>query len=335
MYTYTDLADIVKAYLQRNVNVEEAFPGTADATALDAKIDSLVLQGINNAKKKATQLHDFVENEVSCVATIPAGGSLRLNNLVDFRSGEVVDLKLLNNVDFESCPLRVMSKRAYNRKLFKAGRIDTTVVVKEASSISLLPALTTDTEVTVEGYRNMVPYKHRKVFKTDNGITLNLASGAPNGPWINGTYTTADNSLFNDCVGKDYYVNIPAATDGVHQAIRTLTSATYSGVFWSLIFYDESLNNTTITPTTSTIYKLNPSGDNTINFSNESDWLLEEGFEYMQWASIVEVNHLVQQFLPRTEGSLSPPTSSRDTAFEALLRWDADLAESHFSDNSI
>ena len=73
MNTYSDLENVVLAYLQRNVDVSELFPGVVDESALDAKVRQLVLRGVNNAQRQAEHLHDFVKNQVSAVATIKAG----------------------------------------------------------------------------------------------------------------------------------------------------------------------------------------------------------------------------------------------------------------------
>ena len=55
----------------------------------------------------------------------------------------------------------------------------------------------------------------------------------------------------------------------------------------------------------------------------DTDFFLKHGFEYMQWACIVEVNHLLQTFVFRQEGSLYPPEKLRDRAWENFLSWDA------------
>ena len=53
-----------------------------------------------------------------------------------------------------------------------------------------------------------------------------------------------------------------------------------------------------------------------------TDWFLKHGYAYMQWAAIVETNHLLQTFVPRQEGSLSPPEQMREREFAALREHD-------------
>jgi hypothetical protein len=55
----------------------------------------------------------------------------------------------------------------------------------------------------------------------------------------------------------------------------------------------------------------------------DTDFLLQNGFEYMMWATIVELNHLLLKYVPRQEGTLAPPNNARDAAFNALVLWDS------------
>jgi len=57
-----------------------------------------------------------------------------------------------------------------------------------------------------------------------------------------------------------------------------------------------------------------PDGDET-----SSDFFTEHGFDYLMYATIVELNHLTSTFVQRQEGSLSPPERARDAAFESLV----------------
>lgn len=53
----------------------------------------------------------------------------------------------------------------------------------------------------------------------------------------------------------------------------------------------------------------------------ESDIFLTEGFEFMQWQCIIELNKLFQTFIPQQEGNLSPPMRARDSALESLVEY--------------
>lgn len=55
--------------------------------------------------------------------------------------------------------------------------------------------------------------------------------------------------------------------------------------------------------------------------SDVSDFITY-GYEFMQWATIVELNHLLQTFVPRQEGGLNPPVKERDDALRRFIEWD-------------
>jgi hypothetical protein len=54
----------------------------------------------------------------------------------------------------------------------------------------------------------------------------------------------------------------------------------------------------------------------------DTDEFLTQGFEFMQWASIVEVNKLLQRFVARQEGNMAPPNNERDRALQELIEFD-------------
>lgn len=67
---------------------------------------------------------------------------------------------------------------------------------------------------------------------------------------------------------------------------------------------------------------------------NSTDWMMQVGFDVLQWAAICEVNHLIQVYVPRQEGSLPPPVDSRDSSLLTLMDWDSDLKDAQFNSNA-
>jgi hypothetical protein len=66
--------------------------------------------------------------------------------------------------------------------------------------------------------------------------------------------------------------------------------------------------------------------------STPTDFFIENGFEFMQWATIKELNYLFQTFVPRQEGNVIPdPKAERDEAWRDLLLWDAYIVDSHIT----
>ena len=56
-----------------------------------------------------------------------------------------------------------------------------------------------------------------------------------------------------------------------------------------------------------------------------TDWLIEYGFSFMMWQTILELNHIVHIFVPRQEGSLPPPEKQRNEAWSNLVVVDEDI----------
>lgn len=55
------------------------------------------------------------------------------------------------------------------------------------------------------------------------------------------------------------------------------------------------------------------------------DFFLDHGFEYLQWAIIIELNYLFKTFVPRQEGNLTSPDRMLEQAWRDLLLWDSYL----------
>lgn len=62
------------------------------------------------------------------------------------------------------------------------------------------------------------------------------------------------------------------------------------------------------------------------------DFLVEHGFEFLQWSIILELNYTFQTFVFRQEGNPGAPEKLKAAAWESLLRWDSYQA-SHFADD--
>lgn len=46
------------------------------------------------------------------------------------------------------------------------------------------------------------------------------------------------------------------------------------------------------------------------------------GAQYLQWATVVQLNYLFKKFVPRQEGNLSPPEKLAEVGLQALIDWD-------------
>lgn len=59
----------------------------------------------------------------------------------------------------------------------------------------------------------------------------------------------------------------------------------------------------------------------------DTDFFTEHCSDFLLWKAVIEVNHRLEIYAPRQEGTLTPPTNMRDEAWEAVLKWDSFLHE--------
>lgn len=60
-----------------------------------------------------------------------------------------------------------------------------------------------------------------------------------------------------------------------------------------------------------------------------TDFLVEHGHVYMQWAIVCELNYFFKTFVARQEGNLATPEKEREDAWRRLILWDSYLIDSH------
>jgi len=60
-----------------------------------------------------------------------------------------------------------------------------------------------------------------------------------------------------------------------------------------------------------------------------TDFFVEFGSTYMQWAIICELNYLFKTYVNRTEGNLTAPEQARETAWRNLLLWDTYMVDAN------
>lgn len=63
----------------------------------------------------------------------------------------------------------------------------------------------------------------------------------------------------------------------------------------------------------------------------DPDFIVAYGHEYLQWAIVVELNHIYKHFVPRQEGNVAPPDKLRDDALRNLILWDSYSVDSNIS----
>lgn len=330
MSTYAALREIVLIYLQQNISLSDPFPGQAiSADAKAAMLDTLILRAANSARKRAEKLNDWVLTQVSSIATVPAGESISLLGHTDVNDEEVTfDYKNLVEVTSEGWPINLAGEFARLRKkyLFARSRPRKVHGVQMGNKFRLKPDQDEDEELQFYGHRWMdVYYDVESYFLTGietpadcNGPLLRFDEDGAAVSWT----TTGDVDS-----GVGTYVrlyrfedrwSILVFVDGMETvrwvSVETL-AATPSPLLatWEL---GEDYTDGTGTPS------LTVGG-----YSTQTDFLLQQGFDYMQWATLVECNYWAKLFVPRQEGALAPPEKERDRCLDELLRWDTEMLD--------
>ena len=100
----------------------------------------------------------------------------------------------------------------------------------------------------------------------------------------------------------------------------------------SLFIYPRA--TVSVTPLSATLEATAWLGDySSSNYSDSTptDFLIQYGFEYLQWATIVELNFIFKTFVPRQEGNLASPDKYMENAWNRLIEWDTYMIDSHMT----
>lgn len=338
MSTFAELRDSVLGLMQVNLEVVDPLPGTALSESTKSQlIDNLLLRAANSARKRAEKLNpNWVFNEVSSEVTVTAGGTVSLKGHVDIDTEEEFDYKILTEVTHEGCPINLNTKNFHLRRLRLRKRACKIYGVTRNDNFSIAPALDESVDLIFYGVKWMQDYGGR----VRDGLHITNAyleiedyfvytKGKANddkpiystdgeaSPSINGIYPYAVFSWTNEDGGKwqfTWYIDSGTTVNWTSdEAVATPDLVTE----WTPSASPDQLE---------LIVTSFDAWVTSAGFA-DTDWMLEHGSDYLQWATIVELNHLLKTFVARQEGNLEPPIRLRDEALEALIRWDTDMRD--------
>jgi hypothetical protein len=115
-----------------------------------------------------------------------------------------------------------------------------------------------------------------------------------------------------------------------HQLARTapeVTSGPTAGICAEVLTFGNSLF---IEPSANADVTLTVDGYRWMpvyQFDSDSDFFCRYCSDFLLWKAVIEVNHRLEIFAQRQEGTLPPPTTMRDEAWESALKWDGFLHE--------
>jgi hypothetical protein len=324
------LKEAVKANLQITLNVTDEFQGELPGLGPEALLDAQILRAANNARQWAERQHDFAENDVA--------------------------VRLYYKADYPCYPFGIdnTDQTNFNEPWYLAPHVTIQPggtggllyhnygeLIQVADSIQLMEIVNPGQVDDDIGYGEITGVK-------PNQVTIQYEDGPDPGEWFNQLgYTTAFNSssgrrqLFHlKTINSAYIVEnndayrpiwVRSKKDVAHRSRKDLDLETeepylrYPG--------DDKFERDTTQPY---LYHqgekigIVPEQDLTLvlegnrwmpayRYDTDTDFLLRRGFDWMMWAVIVDVNHITQTFVPRSEGNLPPPVRMRDEAWFALI----------------
>ena len=323
MSTIRELKDAVIDYLQVEspAIVDETLDiGGSEAEKL-LKVEALVVRAANNAVKRIQMKHDFDAVNTTLRGTVPSSGrGLPFDNLYE----ELMMTAVLTGADSVTASMTF----DFDRVEFK----DTLIKDKE-------------NYVAVEGYgdSNLGPLWGTITSRTANSIVADFSQPIAS---LNNPYTV---NFRGHTQGSQEFVEVYRKLKTVHNAWIVdndgndipLRFETKRRTADRLLEHQERRVSDTGYWEFATLiavgqrFFLYPANDEDFDVridcsiwnpeytdDEDSDFFLEHGFEYMMWACVVEVNRLIQAFVPRSEGSLPPPIRERDEAAQALIEFD-------------
>jgi len=328
MKTIEDLTVAVKRYLTSNTQLVNWFQGSAQSEkSLDAQIDEAILAAANNARKYAERLHEFSFSERIGRATLTSGCPLSLNHVPVKKFS-----RDRNAVEIENAIRLDWDENEWPELVLEGEPPKTNI-----ESVSFHGAATTGFEVGKKYHVIEIGEN------SDNDYVLRLGIAPGELPDISG-YTiwadTAEFARFKTVKNVNLYDMRTRLSVPIRTHMRRTESIRNQRINM-LSFYDpyphEPWTEHTREPQaicTGEFITVEPPGDTAITVDGnvwlpeytkctDTDQILQNGFDFMMWQSIVEVNHMLLKFVPRQEGTIAPPTQARDVALESLIVWDS------------
>lgn len=322
--TYLDLENIVLAYLQQTLPINDPFVGNVSSEDRLVVIKNCILRGANNARKWIEKKNNWVRNEVVADISIPAGEWVELAGLTDTMTGKMFRMNTLTEIYHmtdgkQACePFPLAHYRTLSKMQTKFAYLNRVHATVWNNKISLVAPQNKAYDFRLYGYRWLDDYYAQNMYSV-NGADV---------PDYNGNYYvvgTENERIVATRDGVPYTGSEPALWyDSDRWFLMGVSPVNWRSAFTSVLTPDLVPAWTSPDGATGTITV-------TPGVAEINDWILTDGFDVLQWATICEVNHLIQTFVPRQEGSLPPPTASRDDALMTLLDWDADLKDAQFN----
>lgn len=313
---------------------------------------NLFLEAVNNAIKEAQMLHDFEDCRCTALLNIDAavGGNLIDATLESQSSTTAVVTGTLvpdvtgtyvQNGFFGGYPLFMLSGSPtyflyYNAN--KTSYLISSTLTSAAPSAYWLPAVA---QTTIAG-----SYVHGGTATGTATVALSLGSvfsgirevlavtrQRPDGTYIPLDFARADIPIERDRTELEFsdnlfpYLRYPS--DAQINARGTNSSVIQRGGNLSIYPRYTAGVTTPFAIRLECFGWLNELDANSLLDTTPSNFLIDYGYIWLQWYTIVELNYIFKTFVPRTEGNLVSPEKVRDEAWAKLTLFDSYRVDSN------
>lgn len=333
--TIKDLSDAVKRFLTSNTNLVNLIPGAAqNGEVLMVQIDASIMEAANSARVNAEKLHDFAANDAIGRTVLSFGAPIDLDRVPTKRFFSGTGSRTFTAAEVKGIE---SSLTDWPELTLKVSALN--------ESIDVSTVLTVAFGGTVH-YPIVAGYEYTVInTKLNLDGTVSLALGIAPGVLLNVTNSTV---IFNtgECKRFKTIKSAWLVGNNVMRPIKVqklqskmIRLMKDQGMVQSHVFprdgevmfaggnYEATIDGRilTISPTTDKV-EVAVNGNvwmEPYTSHRDTDFLLDNGFEYMMWETIIEVNFMLLKYVSRQEGTISPPTQARDAAWEALVLWDS------------
>lgn len=324
-----DLSQAVKRHLTSNSTLVNLVQGQASNSAdLAAQIDEAIMEAANNARLYAERLHDFAFNDMTGKALLTNGCPLHLDHVpVRQNYGDVDSLTPWAIVGINS------SEDEWPEVLLSNAYIEHTNITSLKFGGTVAAPLVAGESYTVFSSR-----------ETEEGY-LALKFGFPPGEELTFAGMTVTASVSE--VKKFKTIQQVYQYDSANRSIKPISTVRrrsqvlrnirLQGLSSYSAYPSEDMTREEVDMQAIIAGRevhIEPAGSvhiavdgnvwmDTYDDITDTDPLLQHGFDFMMWQTIIEVNHMLLKFVARQEGTIAPPTQARDAAFDSLIIWDS------------
>lgn len=333
MKTVEDLLNAVKRHLTSNVTLVNHFQGDAtNSENLVTQIDAAIIEGANNARRFAERVHDFSATEMTGRTILTHGSPLCLDHVCvkKMHSGLAAHTVNVSGLDWGSeewpeftipfAETQLLEGWPNVESVTFAGTVPSGLVAGEQYHV-IKTVRNKDLSVTFQigakpgelasasGLQVVLNLGNIRRFKTLRQAYLYQTTSRTLVPIE--TVSDKNESIRRQRFGnRQYYNELDADTNvrfnSGYKAIR-------DGQYLKVDNADQPFHIAVKGHVWMEDY----------TELTDTDFILQHGFDFMMWQTIIEVNYMLLKFVARQEGTIAPPEKARDMALDSLILWDS------------